>query len=308
MSVRVGFLAPQFGVDVADTLGCAEVADQAGLDLWLAGQMMPMPASNAKTALEPLALMGAIAAVTTQARLGFMALAAPYLSPLYLAKGLLTLNEISGGRIEAGIGAGWREEEFEALGVGFGKFSERLAQLEATLDALDELSGPAAPEDRRRWPAEARAGTSLESPPVWIAGAGPKVMALAARRGDWTNFAKGITVEDFSAKAEGVRNAAAEAGSDTPPKLSLTATFMTGEEEDLQARLSERAAARGSTVAEYTKRLRESNVFVGSPGEVAGQMGEFIDVGCEAFVLWPLDGRHRLAVEELAETASILAS
>jgi alkanesulfonate monooxygenase SsuD/methylene tetrahydromethanopterin reductase-like flavin-dependent oxidoreductase (luciferase family) len=304
MSVRVGFLAPQFGADPSDSLHCAEVADRGGLDVWLAGQMMPMPASNAQTALEPLSLMGAIAARTTRARLGFMALAAPYLSPLYLAKALLTLDEISGGRIEAGIGAGWREEEFEALGIGFGKFSERLAWLEEALDAMEELSGPAVPEDQRRWPADARAGSTRERPPVWIAGAGPKVLKLAARRGDWPYFAKGITVEDFAAKA-GEVEAAAETGRPAP-RLSLTATFMAGEGDDLQARLTERADARGITAEDYTKRLRDSNVFVGSPGEIAGQMEVFVDAGCEAFVLWPLDGRHRLAVEELVEAASIL--
>ena len=304
--VRVGLLAPQFGATAGDALRAARAAEASGLEVWLAGQMLPMADSRAATALEPLTLMGAVAAATTTVRLGFMVLAAPYLPPLYLAKALLTLDELSGGRIEAGLGAGWREEEFAALGLERGALSARLAHLEATIDALDELSG--APVQEPRWPPQARAGLQRERPPVWVAGSGPKVLALAARRAQWTNFARGIGVEDFRAKGAEVTAAvrAEGRGEDATPRLSLTATFMTGDPADLARRIAERAAARGVEAGEYERRLRAANVFVGPPEALAEQMREYADAGCGAFVLWPLDGDHERAAGHLGAAARLL--
>jgi alkanesulfonate monooxygenase SsuD/methylene tetrahydromethanopterin reductase-like flavin-dependent oxidoreductase (luciferase family) len=297
---RVGLLAPQYGAGPGETVEVARAADRAGLDVWLAGQMMPMAGSRAATALEPLATMGAVAAVTERARLGFMALAVPYLPPLYTAKALLTLDELSGGRVDAGLGAGWRQEEFDALGVARAPIGERLAAVEATVAALDELSGPAAAPEDARWPADARASTERPRPPVWIAGMGPRVLDRVARLADWANFAKGVAVEDVVRLGESLRATAVAAGRPHGPRLSLTATFMTGDEASLRARLAERAAARGLDADGYRAQLRAANVLVGSPAEVAGQLAAFVEAGCEAFVLWPLDGRHREAVDELA--------
>ena len=303
--VRVGLLAPQFGAEAGEALRAARAAEAENLEVWLAGQMLPMHDSQARTALEPLTLMGAVAATTATCRLGFMVLAAPYLPPLYLAKALLTLDEISGGRLEAGIGAGWREEEFEALNVPFRGLSDRLGHLEAALDALAALSGSSLQETA--WPAAARAGENRDRPPIWIAGSGRKVLALAARRADWTNFARGIGVEDFRAKAMQLAQAARETGRPDPPNLSLTATFMTGERDQLTERLAARASARGVEAGEYARRLRDANVFVGAPSELAAQMREFVEAGCRAFIMWPLDGRHEQAAVELGAAARELS-
>jgi alkanesulfonate monooxygenase SsuD/methylene tetrahydromethanopterin reductase-like flavin-dependent oxidoreductase (luciferase family) len=142
-------------------------------------------------------------------------------------------------------------------------------------------------------------------PPVWIAGAGPKVLRLAARRAQWTNFAKGISVEDFRGKAAAVQEAARAEGQ-PPPGLSLTATFMVGEPHELDERLGRRAAARGIDRAAYERRLRAANVFVGDPAELARQMGEYVAVGCSSFVLWPLDGEHERVAAPLGAAASLL--
>lgn len=296
-------LVPQYGAAPSETLAAARASEEAGLDVWLAGQLLPMPESHATTALEPLTLMGAIAAVTRTARLGFMVLAAPYLPPLYLAKALLTLNEISGGRVEAGLGAGWRAEEFAALGQDLPPVAERLTILEAVLDALDELSGEAV--ESPAWPTSARAGAGRGRPPVWIAGGGRKVLELAVRRAGWTNFAKGIGVQEFAAKGLALTDAARGAGLATPG-LSLTATFMIGEPDDLTSRLGQRARRRGVEIPEYEQRLRAANVFVGTPEQLAEQMREYVDVGCSAFVLWPLDGDHQKVAAPLGAAARAL--
>lgn len=287
--VRVGMLVPQYGASAAEAIDGARAAEAAGLDVFVAGQLVPISGSKDKSALEPLTLMGAIATATSRARLGFMVLAAPYLPPYYYAKALLTLNELAGGRLEVGLGAGWREEEFAALSMELGAFSDRLASVEATLDALAEQGGADA--------------TAL---PVWIAGSGPKVLRLAARRAQWTNFARGISIEDFSEKGRQVREVAAEQGNAEPPRLSLTATFLSADEAELEGLLHARARKNGLEADEYAEQLRAANVFLGSPEELAAQMRPFVEEGCRAFVLWPLDGDYDAAARQLGEASRLL--
>src|ERR1700730_12788333 len=101
-------------------MSTARAADAASLDIWIAAQFFPISDEREKESFEPLSLMGALAAATERSRLGFMVLAPPYYSSIFLAKALVTLDQLSGGRIEVGLGAGWREEEFAALDVSFG--------------------------------------------------------------------------------------------------------------------------------------------------------------------------------------------
>jgi alkanesulfonate monooxygenase SsuD/methylene tetrahydromethanopterin reductase-like flavin-dependent oxidoreductase (luciferase family) len=276
-------LLPQYGASPGEAEAVARQCDDAGLDIWLAGQIMAISGSTTKSALEPLALMGAVAAATTQSRLGFMALAAPYLPAPYLAKALTTLDQLSGGRVEAGLGAGWREAEFETLGVPFGTFGTRMRALRDVIDALEDPGVNPAP-------------TQAPRPPVWIAGRGPRILRLAALRADWTNFARGLGVEEFAGSAALLRGFAAEADR-ACPRCSLTGTFLGG---DVERVVAERAALRGMAPAQYRAELRAANAFVGSPVEIAEQLHPFTEAGCAAFVLWPLGGANADAPVTLA--------
>lgn len=251
---------------------------------------MAISGSTTKTALEPLSLMGAVAAGTTRSRLGFMALAAPYLPAAYLAKALTTLDQLSGGRLDAGLGAGWREEEFDALGVPFGTFGSRLRALRSVINALEDKGVNPKPLQAPR-------------PPIWIAGRGPRVLRLAAERADWTNFARGLAVHEFAETAALLAGFAAEAER-ACPRLSLTATFLGG---DVERVIAERATARGKAPADYHAQLRAANVFVGSPAEITQQLYPFTEAGCAAFVLWPLDGANADAPVTLAAVRRALA-
>src|SRR4051812_30230896 len=97
---RVGLLLPQYHCSIEDTLATARSADAEALDIWIAGQLFPISTRPEGPAFEPLGLMGALATSTARSRLGFMALAAPYLPAIYLAKALITLDHLSGGRID----------------------------------------------------------------------------------------------------------------------------------------------------------------------------------------------------------------
>jgi alkanesulfonate monooxygenase SsuD/methylene tetrahydromethanopterin reductase-like flavin-dependent oxidoreductase (luciferase family) len=300
--VRVGLLLPQYDAEIGATLASARAADEAGLDVWIAGQLFPISDRPEKDAFEPLTLMGALAAATTRSRLGFMVLAAPYYSAVGLAKSLITLDHLSGGRIEVGLGAGWREEEFTALGVPFAGGAKRRGQLEERIDALEALAAgrPALAADG----SEVQSGpAALQSPlPLWIAGRGPKILELVGRRAGWANFARGISIEDFRSAAEIAQAAATAAGrSDGGPRLSLTGTLIGAlTEEEAERKLAARATARGKEPAAYREELRAANVLIGGPEQIAEQLAPYREAGCEAVVLWPLDGDHAGAPATLA--------
>jgi alkanesulfonate monooxygenase SsuD/methylene tetrahydromethanopterin reductase-like flavin-dependent oxidoreductase (luciferase family) len=290
MGASLGLIIRPWGCDVAEVLAGAEAADEYGLEIWLPGQIQPTSSSNRKAAFEPLTLAAAVAARTAVSRLGFMVLGAPYVTPVYLAKALATLDHISGGRLDVGLGAGRDRNEFAALGLPFAPLGERLAHLEATVDALEsftaETARPASPP-------------SLQGPrpPLWIAGQSSDVLDLVARRADWANFARGISVEDFAKAADSVRRTTTGRPRD-PVRFSLTAAFLS------ERHLSERATARRLSIESYTRRLRGVNTFVGSPQDIGEQLAPYVAVGCEAIALWPLAGTFADAAESLAAVAS----
>lgn len=306
--MRVGVLLPQYDAEIGATLASARAADAAGLDIWIAGQVFPISDRPQKAAFEPLTLMGALAVATTRSRLGFMVLAAPYYPAVGLAKSLITLDHISGGRIEVGLGAGWRAEEFAALGLPFESGAKRRQALVERIDTLEALAAGEA--------ATAPDGSQLESGPaalqaplpLWIAGRGPKILELVGRRASWANFARGISIEDFREAAAIARDAGTAAGRrDGGPRLSLTGTFI-GAVSDAEAerKVAARAAARGRDAAEYQRELLGANVLIGGPERIAEQLSPFREAGCEAVILWPLDGDHVGAPDALAALSETL--
>lgn len=159
-------------------------AEAAGLDtLWIPDHIAIPPddaeGSNGRY-LDPLTTLAWLAAATDRIHLGTGVLVLPYRPALPTAKAIATLQELSAGRLELGVGVGWMAAEFRALGVdrrARGRTSdERLAFLHAAFEAPDEIV--------------VSNGQSLffrprpSRPRIWIGGAGPHALARAARFGD----------------------------------------------------------------------------------------------------------------------------
>jgi len=121
--MRIGVLVRNMGPQSAPELlrACARRAEEAGLaDLWVVDHLAIPPedaeGSNGRY-LDPLATLAHLAGVTTRIGLGVAVLIAPYRPPLPTAKWVATVQELSGGRLTLGLGVGWMEAEFRALGV-----------------------------------------------------------------------------------------------------------------------------------------------------------------------------------------------
>jgi len=121
--MRMGVLLRNMGPQSAPGLmrACARRAEDAGVDdLWVVDHIA-IPPDDAEGSggryLDPLATLAHLAGVTTRIGLGVTVLIAPYRPPLPTAKWIASVQELSGGRLQLGVGVGWMEAEFRALGV-----------------------------------------------------------------------------------------------------------------------------------------------------------------------------------------------
>ena len=137
----------------------------------------------------PLVALTAIALATTSLRVGTLVLANDYRHPAVLAKELASLDQVSGGRLEIGIGAGWMASDYEQAGIGFDRPGVRIERLDEAISVLKGCfsDGPFDFEgshytirglDSRPKPVQ------TPRPPLLVAGGGHRMLALAARRAD----------------------------------------------------------------------------------------------------------------------------
>src|SRR6476659_4633442 len=148
-AMRFGLAIPQYAfslptgrIGLDDAVRWARRAEDLGFDsVWLSDHFFysfaRYGADPARIeALEPLIALAGIATGTARVRLGVLVLAAGFRPPELVAKAAATIDRLSGGRLELGLGAGWLEEEFVAFGYRFGSIRERFEDLERTLHGL----------------------------------------------------------------------------------------------------------------------------------------------------------------------------
>jgi len=143
---RLGYQLPNFdypGVDRADifkvTAASAKAAEDAGFDTVLVMDhfyQLPHLGAPDNSMLECYTLLAALAQHTSKVRLGALVTGNTYRNPAVLAKILTTLDHVSGGRAQLGIGAGWFELEHTSFGIEFGTFTDRFEKLEESLQVI----------------------------------------------------------------------------------------------------------------------------------------------------------------------------
>jgi len=151
--MQVGLMAPQGwkheydGWDPATawarTLELATQAEDLGFEsLWVFDHFTTTPDPTDEITFESFSVLAALAARTQRVRLGHMVICAGFRNPAYTAKLASTLDVISGGRFELGIGAGWKEDEWLAYGYGFPPIGERMDAFGDALEVISQMLGP----------------------------------------------------------------------------------------------------------------------------------------------------------------------
>ncbi|WP_216902457.1 LLM class F420-dependent oxidoreductase [Nocardia alni] len=186
--------------------------------LWVFDHFHTVPEPTTEATHEAWTLMSAFAASTDRIRLGQMCTAMSYRNPAYLAKVAATVDLVSGGRVEMGIGGGWYEQEWRAYGYGFPSAGERLGRLDEGVQIFRQAwtTGQATLDGKHY-----QVDNAIVRPlplqeggiPLWIAGGGEKVtLRIAAKYAKYTNFT--IDPEGFAHKSELLRKHCAAVGTD----------------------------------------------------------------------------------------------
>ena len=245
---------------------------------------------------EALTALAGLAVATGRVRLGTLVLAAGFRHPALVAKAATTLDLLSGGRLDLGLGAGWYEEEYRAFGYPFGSVSERFEVLAETLVVLGLLfgEGPATWEGRHFRLREAfnrPEPVQKPRPPLWVGGkGGPRLLRLVARHADGWNTAWAWTPETYAARVEALRSACRREGRDPETvRRSVGLYTLVGEDRrDLAARYEALRRWSPSRVLEGLS-LEEwgRDKLVGTPGEVVDRLGAFAALGVEEVIVSP---------------------
>ena len=291
MKLRI-FTEPQQGADYRTLRNVALAAEELGFDAFFRsdhylkmGGVSGLPGpTDAWTTLAGLAVE------TSRIRLGTLMTAATFRLPGPLAITVAQVDQMSGGRVELGLGAGWFEAEHAAYGIPFPPLGERFEMLEEQLDIITGLwrtpDGETFSFDGTHYRVSDSPGlpkpAQRPGPPVLLGGAGARrTPRLAARFADEFNVPF-HSVADSAAGFARVREAC-KAVSRDPASLtySVAQTVCCGKDE---AEFRRRAAAIGREPAE----AREHGVG-GTPGEVAAKIAEFAEAGAERVYLQVLD-------------------
>ncbi|MGV9857239.1 TIGR03621 family F420-dependent LLM class oxidoreductase [Gordonia sp. NPDC003425] len=148
----------------------------------------------------PAPALVAAAAEAPELRVGTFVLNAPFYSPALLTRDLATVDQLTGGRLEIGLGAGYVKSEFDDAGISFERPGRRIAHLEATVDRLRATF-----DDPTASPPFAQ-----PHPPIMIAGIGDRMLSLAARKADIVALSNLPTVDALLERTAHVRAAAGE--------------------------------------------------------------------------------------------------
>ena len=214
----------------AKTVELARAADDRGIEsIWLFDHFHTVPRPTDEITFESFTSLAALAAVTTHVRLGHIVICTAFRNPALTAKMISTMDSISSGRMELGIGAGWKRDEWLAYGYGFPETRERLARLGDDLGVISAMLGG----DRHEHAtfegtySSVRDARNVPKPiqrprvPIMVGGNGPNVTwRLAARHADELNL-DGMSPDEVRAALPTVRARCEEIGRD-PATLAIS--------------------------------------------------------------------------------------
>ncbi len=199
-------IEPQLGFKFEDVLAIALDAERAGFTrLWVSDHLFLDPNAANTDCLEAWTLLAALAVRTERIRIGPMVTSQSYRNPALLAKIAAGVDVMSRGRLEFGLGAGWKDVEYRAYGYEFPDGPTRVTQMIETLEICTRMWK----DERATYQGKYyRIADALCSPkpmqnplPIWIGGSKPRVMRAAARFAHAFNFNLGTSAQTDTLKA-----------------------------------------------------------------------------------------------------------
>ncbi|HEX4526808.1 MAG TPA: LLM class flavin-dependent oxidoreductase [Gaiellaceae bacterium] len=258
----------QEGVSWEQWTALARAAEDASLDgLFRSDHYRSITRGEPSGALDAWATLAGLAAVTTKIRLGTMVSPVTFRRVPVLAKMVTTVDHISGGRVELGLGAGWFEAEHEAYGFAFPPLRERLDELDRQLAEIVRHWGEA-PEIQPK-------PLQRPHPPIIVGGtAKPRTVRAAVAHADEYNTVW-PTVDEARERRRRLDEAAHAAGREPLAFSMMTGCVVAEDEPELKQRLAAFKALTGS----------DAPAIAGTVDQVVGQLREYEAAGVERVML-----------------------
>jgi F420-dependent oxidoreductase-like protein len=294
--VDFAFWSPQAGATVKTLLDRAEMAERLGYhSFWLVDHFWTIGMPDVDL-LEAVTMMSAIAARTERVRIGTLVLCNSFRNPALLAKSLTTIDHISNGRLEVGLGAGWMEQEYRAYGYEFPSVGTRLRQLEEGLQILKAMFTESRANFKGHYYTVTDAPNNPKPvqkphPPIMIGGAGEKVMLrLVAKYADRWNCPAGY--RDFK-KTLGVLHEHCRAVGRDPKDITVSEQLMVCIGANKAEVDQKWEMAKGRKPFSFT-------AVKGTPDEVVKQLREHVSWGVTMFTMMFADMAPPQTVELFA--------
>jgi probable F420-dependent oxidoreductase len=277
--------------ELAESLGFHQVwvSDHFWLDLERYGGLVGRQGTP-----ECWTTLSALAVRTSRVRLGTLVLATGFRPPTLLAKMAATLDQLAGGRLDLGLGAGWNETEFVENGLPFPRPGERLAMLEEALGVLAALltdDGRPASFSGRFYRADQApvvpGPVQRPRPPLWVGGRGDRLLGVVARAADGWNLCWAVTPEDYQERLGVLAAACGRAGRDPGEvRRSLGLNTLVGTDaDDLVERWRRlQAWTPGGILDGVELRDWAASRLVGTPDEVVAQLRGWEELGVEQVI------------------------
>ena len=303
------FTEPQQGATYDELLAVAQRAETLGFGAFFRSDhyLRMGGGSGAPGPTDAWVTLGAIARETSTIRLGTLVTAATFRLPGPLAISVAQVDQMSGGRVDFGIGAGWFQQEHDAYGIPFPDLGARFDNLEEQTEIIHGLWNTPADEtysfEGKLWqltdspalPKPVQAG----GPPIIIGGNGKtRTPRLAAKYAAEFNMPF-TSVDTFTGQCQVVQSACETEGRD-PSTMIWSAALIACVGAD-EAEVGRRAAALGREPAE----LRE-NGAAGTPEEVAETIHRWVDAGADRLYLQVLDLADLEHLDLIAEAVAPL--
>jgi len=278
----------------------AKLAEELGYDsLWVYDHVHNVPRPANEAVFECWTTIAAISQLTSRIKLGQMVGCCSYRNPALLAKITSTVDVVSGGRLNWGIGAGWYENEYRSYGYEFPRPAQRIRMLEETVEIV-----------KRMWtePTATFKGEHFEvnraycdpkplqqpHPPVLIGGGGEQLtLRVVAKHANCSNF--GGNPDQFAHKVEVLKSHCASVGRDFD-EIQLTwspEVFIRPTEDDVSSSGSR------SQWGEPAESWRAGNL-VGTPEQVSEKLQAYVDLGLAGVMPWCSDYPDTTTMELLA--------
>lgn len=302
-------IEPQFGYSYADIVAIGTAGEQAGFTrLWLSDHLFLGPDAVRTDCLEAWTALAALARDLGTIRIGAMVTCQSYRNPALLAKIAAGVDQMSAGRLEFGIGAGWKEVEYKAYGYEFPEAAVRVDELVDTVEICLKMWT----EDKATYHGKRYSVTDalcapkpLQSPlPIWIGGSKPRIFRIAAKYAHWMNHTAGdITPAGVRVRQEALDSACRDRKRD--PKTLKRSAFLTlvvgANAREVDALVAD-AARRAKQTPDQWRAARPAAI-VGTPQDAIARLREYVRVGIDHVnALLPYT-REREMVELLGRNA-----